>query len=1018
MMEVNITGQSKPVEVTCVAEVKPLDIGISTENGEALSAFGVCDDEEEDKLCGWLSVRPNTRLLPKINKQRYFVFSDKTCKLYHYRSQHDMLPLGEIDIYNASFNFEASNLDKPGLFEIRSEGKIYSLDASNRVNMMYWLQALQKKRRKYSETRVSKDPVRQVWVNPDPLSKKSILALSAESDGTASTSESQTNTQASASTSRTRIWSLAALQSEIVNILNSHKQQRAPANSSKNDEWLMVDNIGDIPTVTVTDASKSFEHTKSFDSAKSSESLKSGDTVKSSDTPKTPDATKSQDSDKTPDSPKLVETPTKQSETSKQSEGSKIDALKNRIQDKGKGAFKWKLKKTPKGSESPNSGGNSCEKCRQFEQESMTMKDDLSSVEEELEASRVVVSFLQKEIDQLQRQLNTRSELEKEDKKGVEEMLKIRDDNIVKLEHLLMMTKTEKESQVVSTQKIKNENEALQQQVKKLQDEIKEKEICITQQTKQTEELMKESHKGSHSQWYEDDGTTTTKVISDNFKKLEILNDMVHAYEMQNKFLSIEILELNELRQQSEKREKLLSMELAKQEAKYYKIMSKYLIILENLKKATQGDSGHKPEVVKQLLEEVLDSEFNFKGDFAYSQTNSPEYDMYGFARHAPSKDGDLLSVRASEMQRKSEELNTNIKEIDEKITHQHKWDNFMTGLDKKELQRSSELKALIRSGVPNEHKERIWSGCVNFYVGHRRKQLEPDHYQNLVAQVMNQKPNPEAKQIELDLLRTLPNNKYYMSLESEKIQKLRRVLLAFSWQCSSVGYCQGLNRLAAVALLFLNEEDAFWCLVAIVEYLLPQDYYSSAMVAAQTDQRVLKDLVQEKLPRLHAYLEKESIDLSLFTFNWFLTIFVDNVPPETFLRIWDSFLYEGSKVLFRFAVAFFKVAEDEIVSQKNNMAVNKYLQVMGEKMVNLNQIVQIAFHWLNPFPMRSVASKRQFHLQQVKAELAQLDALREAYRVSQAVAKQNQKEQEEEIAAEEKPEEKSSEIINSEDDD
>ena len=47
----------------------------------------------------------------------------------------------------------------------------------------------------------------------------------------------------------------------------------------------------------------------------------------------------------------------------------------------------------------------------------------------------------------------------------------------------------------------------------------------------------------------------------------------------------------------------------------------------------------------------------------------------------------------------------------------------------------------------------------------------------------------------------------------------------------------QGLNRLAAVALLFLNEEDAFWCLVAIVEYLLPQDYYSSSMVAAQTDQ-------------------------------------------------------------------------------------------------------------------------------------------------------------------------------------
>ena len=46
--------------------------------------------------------------------------------------------------------------------------------------------------------------------------------------------------------------------------------------------------------------------------------------------------------------------------------------------------------------------------------------------------------------------------------------------------------------------------------------------------------------------------------------------------------------------------------------------------------------------------------------------------------------------------------------------------------------------------------------------------------------------------------------------------------------------------------------------------------------------------------------------------------------------------------MLFRFAVSFFKVAEEEIVSQKNNMAVNKYLQVIGENMVNLNQIAQV----------------------------------------------------------------------------
>lgn len=52
-----------------------------------------------------------------------------------------------------------------------------------------------------------------------------------------------------------------------------------------------------------------------------------------------------------------------------------------------------------------------------------------------------------------------------------------------------------------------------------------------------------------------------------------------------------------------------------------------------------------------------------------------------------------------------------------------------------------------------------------------------------------------------------------------------------------------------------------------------------------------------DKLPRLHSHLEQHGVDLTLFTFNWFFTVFVDNIPVDTYLRIWDVFLYEGSKV-------------------------------------------------------------------------------------------------------------------------
>lgn len=88
------------------------------------------------------------------------------------------------------------------------------------------------------------------------------------------------------------------------------------------------------------------------------------------------------------------------------------------------------------------------------------------------------------------------------------------------------------------------------------------------------------------------------------------------------------------------------------------------------------------------------------------------------------------------------------------------------------------------------------------------------------------------------------------------------------------------------------------------IPHLLINILYSKMFIAYRCMwlflQRVLKDLIQEKLPRVASHLEQYSVDLSLFTFNWFLTVFVDNIPIETFLRIWDAFLFEGSKVKSR----------------------------------------------------------------------------------------------------------------------
>ncbi len=55
--------------------------------------------------------------------------------------------------------------------------------------------------------------------------------------------------------------------------------------------------------------------------------------------------------------------------------------------------------------------------------------------------------------------------------------------------------------------------------------------------------------------------------------------------------------------------------------------------------------------------------------------------------------------------------------------------------------------------------------------------------------------------------------------------------------------------------------------------------------------------MINEKLPRLGTHFANHGVDAGMFSLNWFLCVFVDNIPVKTYLHIWDSFLFEGSKV-------------------------------------------------------------------------------------------------------------------------
>src|ERR1700722_821952 len=108
----------------------------------------------------------------------------------------------------------------------------------------------------------------------------------------------------------------------------------------------------------------------------------------------------------------------------------------------------------------------------------------------------------------------------------------------------------------------------------------------------------------------------------------------------------------------------------------------------------------------------------------------------------------------------------------------------------------------------------------------------------------------------------------------------MRQVLQVFCMHNPTIGYCQGMNFIVAVALLFLEPEDAFWLLITITECHL-NNYYDMNLVGAQVDQFVLKDLIQQKAADLHRHFEMIEVEITSLTLNWFMAIFIDSVPFE-----------------------------------------------------------------------------------------------------------------------------------------
>ncbi|XP_058040812.1 TBC1 domain family member 8 isoform X2 [Ahaetulla prasina] len=224
---------------------------------------------------------------------------------------------------------------------------------------------------------------------------------------------------------------------------------------------------------------------------------------------------------------------------------------------------------------------------------------------------------------------------------------------------------------------------------------------------------------------------------------------------------------------------------------------------------------------------------------------------------------------------------------------------------------RTEKIRKLVAMGIPESLRGKLWlifSDAMSDLYSH------PGYYEDLVEMSMGMYCIA-TEEIERDLHRSLPEHPAFQS--ETGIAALRRVLTAYAHRNPKIGYCQSMNILTSVLLLYAKEEEAFWLLVSVCERMLP-DYFNHRVIGAQVDQSVFEELIRERLPELAEHF-KDLSTLASVSLSWFLTLFLSIMPLESAVNVVDCFFFDGIKAIFQLGLAVLEANAVELCSSKDD---------------------------------------------------------------------------------------------------
>ena len=291
----------------------------------------------------------------------------------------------------------------------------------------------------------------------------------------------------------------------------------------------------------------------------------------------------------------------------------------------------------------------------------------------------------------------------------------------------------------------------------------------------------------------------------------------------------------------------------------------------------------------------------------------SPRVDRYGFIiSDAKGKD---ISEQEKKQAEKDEEEEQQKELIWQSLLK--KWDSYMKN-------KRNYVAEMVKKGTPDSMRGVAWAKILEI------DSLPSDvDYQELHRRTDDL---PFKEYVLKDIDRSLPQIAGFR--EKEILEKFKNVLFAYGYYDQKIGYVQGMNFICGILVHYQEEEVAFKSFVQIMNgpRVMHHEYFARGFPRMSVANNMLKQIISEKYPKIIQNFEENDIVFELFTSGWFLTAFMAfNWPPEFQMRIFERFLFFGTRGILGLAVAIFSRHKDILSDGKSMVEILPVLQKPDE---------------------------------------------------------------------------------------